>query len=98
MVSTCPPERISVSKSFLNFIQQRTVKDVPVAVSSLLDATKRLEESLRLWSALQLSEMEVSDVFVAVGNHFHEMLAAFSLYNIDMRYVSLSGTERFRRK
>lgn len=62
----------------------RSVPDVPVAVAALLDSTRRLENGLRLWCNLQVSENEVSDVFVDVGNKFHEMMAAFALHNIDM--------------
>ncbi|KAI5124220.1 hypothetical protein M0805_005070 [Coniferiporia weirii] len=67
---------------------QRTVPDVPTAVSNLLDATRRLDSSLHRWSTLEISETEVSDVFVTVGNCFHEMLVAFSTYNIDMGDVA----------
>ena len=62
----------------------RAVPEVPTAVTALLDATRRLENSLRSWCALQVSETEVSDVFVDVGNKFHEMLAAFAYHSIDM--------------
>jgi len=66
----------------------RPVPDVPAAVAALLDSTRRLENGLRLWCNLQVSENEVSDVFVDVGNKFHEMMAAFALHNIDMTDVS----------
>lgn len=66
---------------------QRIAADVPTTVSTLLNQTRRLEASLQQWSALEISENEVSDVFVAVGNAFHEMLAAFAAWNIDMRSV-----------
>ncbi|PAV19987.1 AIP3-domain-containing [Pyrrhoderma noxium] len=65
----------------------RPLPDVPTAVSTLCDTTRRLEESLRRWAALEISENDVSDVFVSVGNSFHEMLAAFAAYGIDMREV-----------
>ncbi|KAL5537084.1 hypothetical protein ACEPAF_907 [Sanghuangporus sanghuang] len=61
------------------------IPDVPAAVSNLLDATRRLEEALRQWGALEISEIEVSDVFVTVGNCYNEMIAAFQVHNIDMR-------------
>ncbi|KAL5513018.1 hypothetical protein ACEPAH_3416 [Sanghuangporus vaninii] len=64
------------------------IPDVPAAVSNLLDATRRLEEALRQWGALEISEIEVSDVFVTVGNYYNEMVAAFQIHNIDMRDVS----------
>lgn len=56
-------------------------------MSALLDQTRRLETALQRWAALEISENEVSDVFVTVGNTFHAMLAAFAVWNIDMRYV-----------
>lgn len=68
----------------------RSVPDVPVAVAALLDSTRRLENGLRLWCNLQVSENEVSDVFVDVGNKFHEMMAAFALHNIDMTWELLA--------
>lgn len=52
------------------------VADVPATVSNLLDATRRLEESLKRWGALLVSEDEVSDIFVTVGNCYNEMIAA----------------------
>lgn len=52
------------------------IPDVPVSVSNLLDATRRLEEALRQWGTLQVSENEVSDVFVNVGNCYNEMMVA----------------------
>ncbi|KAL5531489.1 hypothetical protein ACEPAG_4366 [Sanghuangporus baumii] len=64
------------------------IPDVPAAVSNLLDATRRLEEALRQWGALEISEIEVSDVFVIVGNCYNEMIVAFQVHNIDMRDVS----------
>ena len=67
--------------------QAPTIPEVPTAISTLLDATRRLEESIRRWGLLEISETEVSDVFVDVGNAFHEMLAAFSVHGIDMRCV-----------
>ncbi|KAH8116248.1 hypothetical protein DFH11DRAFT_1725054 [Phellopilus nigrolimitatus] len=67
---------------------QHPLPDIPLAVNTLLDTTRRLESSIVQWAALHISEVEVSDVFVAVGNSFHEMLAAFAAYGIDMRDVS----------
>ena len=61
-------------------------QDVPTAVNALLDATQRLESSLQRWCMLQGTEIEVSDVYVTVGNKFHAMVASFSYHNIDMRY------------
>ena len=41
-----------------------------------------------MWSTLQTSGDEVSDIFVTVGNEYHIMLAAFAGYDIDMRYIT----------
>jgi hypothetical protein len=62
-------------------------RDVPTAVNALLDATRKLEEALQRWCTLQGTEVEVSDIYVTVGNEFHAMVASFAYYKIDMRYV-----------
>ncbi|THH03275.1 hypothetical protein EW145_g6385 [Phellinidium pouzarii] len=62
---------------------QHTAPDVPEAVTTLLDAMRRLEDTLRLWGAQQTTEEVASDVFVIVGNYFCEMLTAFASYGID---------------
>ncbi|TFK51972.1 hypothetical protein OE88DRAFT_1658715 [Heliocybe sulcata] len=68
--------------------QQTTpVVDVPTAVQNLLLATKRLQEVLRQWSVAQVSETQVSDVYVQLGNEFNIMVTAFARYNIDMSDV-----------
>ncbi|KAH8111084.1 hypothetical protein DFH11DRAFT_1547003 [Phellopilus nigrolimitatus] len=63
----------------------RVVTDIPTAVNNLLDTMRRLEASLRQWGSLEITEVEVSEEFVTFGNCFHEMLAAFAAYNINMR-------------
>lgn len=71
----------------LSCVQAPSIPEVPTAINTLLEQTKRLEDSIRRWGLLEVTETEVSDVFVDVGNAFHEMLAAFSVYAIDMGYV-----------
>ncbi|KLO07447.1 hypothetical protein SCHPADRAFT_945283 [Schizopora paradoxa] len=61
----------------------RTVRDVPSSVSALLEACRRMEASLQMWSSSQVSESEVSDAFVTVGNEFHATMAAFAQLGID---------------
>jgi len=61
----------------------RAVRDVPTSVSALLDACRRMEASLQMWSNAQVSESDVSDVFVTVGNEFHAAMAAFAQIGID---------------
>lgn len=68
---------------------QRAAPDIPEAVTTLLDAVRRLEDTLRLWGAQQTTEEVASDAFVIVGNCFYEMLTAFASYDIDTEYVSL---------
>lgn len=58
--------------------------DVPRAVASLLETTKQLQETLRLWSVLQVSEQHVSDVYVRLGAEFNTTVVAFQHFGIDM--------------
>ncbi|EGN95032.1 hypothetical protein SERLA73DRAFT_170917 [Serpula lacrymans var. lacrymans S7.3] len=57
---------------------------VESAVTRLLVAIKQLLESLTLWSTLKMSEDQVSDVYVRLGNDFNAAVAAFGAFNIDM--------------
>ena len=63
---------------------QRT--PVESAVTRLLVAIKQLLEALTQWSKLEITESQVSDVYVRLGNDFNMAVAAFGQYNIDMRY------------
>jgi len=56
-------------------------------VTRLLVAIKQLLEALTQWSTGRMSESEVSDVYVRLGNDFNAAVAAFGQFNIDMRYV-----------
>lgn len=58
--------------------------DVPRAVATLLQTTKRLQEMLELWSTYQANESQVSDVYVHVGTEFNATVTAFAYYSIDM--------------
>ena len=60
------------------------------AVTRLLVAIKQLLEALTLWSTLKMSEAQVSDVYVQLGNDFNAAVAAFAAFNIDMRYVVMA--------
>lgn len=42
-------------------------------------------ESLTKWSEQKISDMDVSDVYVQLGNDFNAAVAAFSAYNIEMK-------------
>ncbi|KAI0255706.1 hypothetical protein BJV78DRAFT_566790 [Lactifluus subvellereus] len=58
--------------------------DVPRAVATLLEVTKQLQETLRLWSTSHASEQHVSDVYVRLGTEFNSTVAAFQNFGIDM--------------
>jgi hypothetical protein len=57
---------------------------VESAVTRLLVSIKQLLEALTLWSTVKMSEMQVSDVYVRLGNDFNAAVAAFAVFNIDM--------------
>ncbi|KAH0836312.1 actin interacting protein 3-domain-containing protein [Lanmaoa asiatica] len=57
---------------------------VESAVTRLLVAIKQLLESLTMWSNLQLTETQISDVYVRLGNDFNAAVAAFAGFEIDM--------------
>ncbi|EJD47884.1 AIP3-domain-containing protein [Auricularia subglabra TFB-10046 SS5] len=57
---------------------------VESAVTRLLVAIKQLLEALTLWSTLKMTENQVSDVYVRLGNDFNAAVAAFGAYGIDM--------------
>ncbi|KZV74484.1 hypothetical protein PENSPDRAFT_681870 [Peniophora sp. CONT] len=58
--------------------------NVPGAVAILLETTKELQEMLRLWSLQQVSDEQVSDVYVTLGNQFNATVTAFQYYDIDL--------------
>jgi hypothetical protein len=92
--SKCPGERRSHSNQPhqpSSDIQRTSaaVGDVPTAVKSLLLATKQLQEALYQWSIGQVSETDVSDVYVRIGTDFNHALHAFAYYSIDMRWVGI---------
>ncbi|EIN03888.1 hypothetical protein PUNSTDRAFT_21230, partial [Punctularia strigosozonata HHB-11173 SS5] len=62
-------------------------KDVPTAVRTLLLATKRLQDTLRLWAAGQASETAVSDVYVQIGNDFNATVNAFAEHGVDLSEI-----------
>lgn len=78
---------------FLDSITLRNVSDqfiqpvVESAVTRLLVAIKQLLESLTLWSTLNMTEEQVSDVYVKLGNEFNAAVSAFTAFDIDMSCV-----------
>jgi hypothetical protein len=60
---------------------------VPRAVAALLETTKQLQETLRLWGMSRVSEQHVSNLYVRLGTEFNSTVAAFQNFGIDMRSV-----------
>ncbi|KAH9967437.1 hypothetical protein BC827DRAFT_1174171 [Russula dissimulans] len=58
--------------------------DVPRAVATLLETTKELQETLRLWSTSRVSEQHVSDIYVRLGTEFNATVVAFQNFRIDL--------------
>jgi hypothetical protein len=54
-------------------------------VTKLLVATKQLLEGLTDWSQGRITEEEVSDIYVRLGNCFNAAVAAFTKEGINMR-------------
>jgi hypothetical protein len=67
---------------------------VPTAVKNLLVATKQLQEGLRLWSVQQATETDVSNIYVAVGTEFNEVVSAFAQHKIDLRSVRTTPSDQ----
>ncbi|KAG8911031.1 Bud site selection protein 6 [Tulasnella sp. 417] len=63
---------------------------VESTVTRLLVAIKQLLESLTSWSNRRISEQDVSDVYVRLGNDFNSCVVAFTAFDIDMRQVHVS--------
>ncbi|WFD30622.1 Bud site selection protein 6 [Malassezia sp. CBS 17886] len=61
-----------------------TMNHMESSVTRLLVATKMLLESLTQWSQGGQTEMQVSEIYVRLGNDFNTAIAAFSSYGIDM--------------
>lgn len=59
-------------------------------VTKLLVATKQLLEGLTDWSQGRITEEQVSDIYVRLGNCFNAAVAAFTKEGISMRYANRS--------
>lgn len=57
-------------------------------VTKLLVATKQLLEGLTDWSQGRITEEQVSDIYVRLGNCFNAAVAAFTKEGISMRYAN----------
>ncbi|KAN0061507.1 Bud site selection protein 6 [Thecaphora frezii] len=75
---SCPPPP-SQKKTY-----QYSSNHMESSVTRLLVATKMLLESLTKWSLGERSEMQVSDIYVRLGNDFNSARVAFGSYGIDM--------------
>lgn len=62
----------------------KQTSNVESTVTRLLVAIKQLLEALTLWSTGKMTEQQVSDVYVRLGNDFNMAVAAFAAFNIDM--------------
>ena len=85
LVSSCTRIHVAITIAYLSL--KRGIPDVPTAVARLLEETRVLQDALGRWGQYQMSETQVSDIFVRVGNDFNAAVAAFSVYRIDMTYV-----------
>lgn len=56
-------------------------------VTKLLVATKQLLEGLTDWSQNKISEEQVSDIYVRLGNCFNACVSAFSKEGISMKWA-----------
>ena len=72
---------LSIFNAQVDACQQRAVES---AVTRLLVSIKALLEALTNWSLLKIDEIQVSDVYVRLGNDFNAAVAAFAAFNIDM--------------
>ncbi|GHJ83703.1 hypothetical protein NliqN6_0105 [Naganishia liquefaciens] len=54
------------------------------AVTKLLVATRQLLESLQMWSTMRMTDLEVSDTYVKLGNDFNNAVTAFVQNGVSM--------------
>ncbi|KAF7307853.1 Bud site selection protein 6 [Mycena kentingensis (nom. inval.)] len=67
--------------------------DVGACVRRLLLSTKELPASLTRWARGEVSETDVSDVYVRVGTDFNAAVQAFALHKIDLSDLHSVPTE-----
>jgi hypothetical protein len=63
---------------------------VEASVTRLLVAIKKLLDSLTMWSNLQLTETQISDIYVRLANDFNAAVAAFAAFDIEMRCAPIT--------
>ncbi|EMD38726.1 hypothetical protein CERSUDRAFT_112454 [Gelatoporia subvermispora B] len=74
----------SASSSRSGTARANGVPAVETAVTRLLVSIKQLLESLTQWSKQEVTENDVSDVYVRLGNDFNAAVSAFAQYRITM--------------
>jgi hypothetical protein len=62
--------------------------EASASVRRLLQATRTLQDRLRLWALEKASEGDVSDAYVQIGNEFNATIAAFAEFDVDLTYVT----------
>ncbi|KAL4905767.1 hypothetical protein BDW74DRAFT_151981 [Aspergillus multicolor] len=73
----------SRSQSSRSTVANGQISQIEKSVTHLLVATKQLLETLTQWSRRQVSESEVSDVYVRLGYEFNLACRAFSAIGVD---------------
>ena len=63
-------------------------------MTKLLVSTKQLLEGLTEWSQGKISEEQVSDIYVRLGNCFNSAVAAFTREGISMRCATYNWIVR----
>ncbi|KAL3460756.1 actin interacting protein 3-domain-containing protein [Aspergillus heterothallicus] len=71
------------SQSSRNAVPNGQISQIEKSVTHLLVATKQLLETLTQWSRRQVSESEVSDVYVRLGYEFNLACRAFNAIGVD---------------
>ncbi|KDQ50771.1 hypothetical protein JAAARDRAFT_164568 [Jaapia argillacea MUCL 33604] len=69
---------------------------VESTVTKLLVSIKALLESLTMWSQGKMTETEVSDVYVRLGNDFNAAVSAFAVFGISMDSDMMNVPEQLR--
>ena len=65
----------------------KEMNNIESSVTRLLIATKQLIETLTEWSFRRATEIDVSDVYVSLGNEFNVARTCFERVGIDMTYT-----------
>ncbi|KDQ55760.1 hypothetical protein JAAARDRAFT_328996 [Jaapia argillacea MUCL 33604] len=74
-------------------LEQRAVES---SVTRLLLSIKTILESLTLWSCTKISENDVSDAYVRLGNDFNAAVSTFAVFGISMDLEIMEVPERLR--